>query len=202
MKQAPLGRRPAAGVPGALFVELLSGRWVARSRHEENGEILLVFSSKGSRVARLSTRHRQALELAARGRSIKQIAHEMRTGVSTASTHLAAGLGRLGLTRADVALLMATCIRSSAAHESPPEVEAVLSIRLDVESIPLSSELTTAERDVARALLRGHSNAKIAADRRRSLRTVANQVAVVFRKLGVRSRGELFASCAHREREE
>jgi DNA-binding NarL/FixJ family response regulator len=53
--------------------------------------------------------------------------------------------------------------------------------------------LTEAERAVVSGVLRGLSNAQIAADRGASVRTVANQLASIFRKLGVRSRHELIA---------
>jgi DNA-binding NarL/FixJ family response regulator len=53
--------------------------------------------------------------------------------------------------------------------------------------------LTAAERAVLKALLRGRSNLAIAQARRVSVRTIANQVASVFAKLGVRSRSELAA---------
>ncbi len=57
----------------------------------------------------------------------------------------------------------------------------------------LPSVLTASERCVFQALLTGKSNREIASGRRRSLRTVANQVAAIFTKLGVGSRAELFA---------
>ncbi|HEY1953967.1 MAG TPA: helix-turn-helix transcriptional regulator, partial [Polyangiaceae bacterium] len=53
--------------------------------------------------------------------------------------------------------------------------------------------LTRAERAVARRVARGESNAEIARARGSSPRTVANQVAQIFRKLGVASRAELGA---------
>ena len=56
-----------------------------------------------------------------------------------------------------------------------------------------ADELTPAERQVALAVLAGYSNAEIARTRGSSPRTVANQIASIFRKLGVRSRGELAA---------
>jgi DNA-binding NarL/FixJ family response regulator len=53
--------------------------------------------------------------------------------------------------------------------------------------------LTSAEREVRAALLRGETNAQIAAARHTSVRTVANQVASLMRKLSVGSRAELAA---------
>lgn len=55
------------------------------------------------------------------------------------------------------------------------------------------STLTPAEREVVRGLLQGLSNAEIATNRKTSGRTVANQIAAVFRKLDVSSRAELAA---------
>lgn len=53
--------------------------------------------------------------------------------------------------------------------------------------------LTAAERDVLELLLAGSSNAEIAKKRKTAIRTVANQVASLFRKFGVGSRAELAA---------
>lgn len=70
--------------------------------------------------------------------------------------------------------------------------------RLAIISLPVDasydfSSLTPAERAVARALLKGQSNSAIATTRGSSERTVGNQVASVFRKLGIASRSELAA---------
>ncbi len=56
-----------------------------------------------------------------------------------------------------------------------------------------AASLTDAERDVLSGILNGESNAEIARRRRSRPRTVANQVASIFRKLGVSSRLELIA---------
>jgi DNA-binding NarL/FixJ family response regulator len=55
--------------------------------------------------------------------------------------------------------------------------------------------LTDAEREVASLMLEGASNAEIARARGSAVRTVANQAASIFRKLGVSSRRELAALC-------
>lgn len=54
--------------------------------------------------------------------------------------------------------------------------------------------LTLAEANVAQLIVAGRSNREIAALRGSRERTVANQVASVFRKLGVSSRSELIAA--------
>lgn len=68
---------------------------------------------------------------------------------------------------------------------------AVLSFPTDQLRVPES--LSPAERDVTFALLHGATNAEIAARRGVAVRTVANQIASIFKKLGVSSRTELAA---------
>jgi len=62
-------------------------------------------------------------------------------------------------------------------------------------SVPLNRqaprELTSAEQAVARRAAAGQSNGAIARSRGSSQRTVANQLAAIYEKLGVRSRAEL-----------
>lgn len=68
---------------------------------------------------------------------------------------------------------------------------AVLSFELrELEVPPVLSE---AEQHVIAGVLRGWSNARIASERGRAVRTIANQLAAVFRKLEVHSRRELVA---------
>ncbi len=76
------------------------------------------------------------------------------------------------------------------ALESDDGELAVLSFTLPGDD---AINLSSAESDVARHILAGRSNSEIAALRRCSTRTVANQVASLFRKLGVGSRLELVA---------
>ncbi len=65
---------------------------------------------------------------------------------------------------------------------------------------PLRAGLTPAERQVVLLIARGLSNADIARRRGSAPRTIANQAASVFRKLGVGSRLELGALIARGER--
>jgi DNA-binding CsgD family transcriptional regulator len=54
-------------------------------------------------------------------------------------------------------------------------------------------ELSAAERAVVTAALAGKTNGEIGRERRTSARTIANQLASAYRKIGVQSRGELAA---------
>ena len=69
--------------------------------------------------------------------------------------------------------------------------EVVLVLSYAQLRAPKTSSLTRAEEDVTRLLLSGRSNASIAEQRKTSIRTVCNQVASIFKKLGVSSRLEL-----------
>ena len=70
----------------------------------------------------------------------------------------------------------------------------IFEIRLDPPAADaLLAPLSQAEVAVAELLLEGKSNADIARARGTSVRTVANQVANIFRKLDVASRSELYA---------
>lgn len=71
-------------------------------------------------------------------------------------------------------------------------VRAVL-IEVPVDGLDLPDTLTSSEREVVQLVAQGLSNEEIAAARGRSARTVANQLAAVYRKLGVFSRTELLA---------
>jgi len=57
----------------------------------------------------------------------------------------------------------------------------------------LADALTAAEREVVEAVQAGHSNASIARARGTSPRTIANQLASIYAKLGIVSRHELSA---------
>ncbi len=61
------------------------------------------------------------------------------------------------------------------------------------EPVPEAPTLTRAEQAVLQLLLEGRTNAEIAKVRKTAVRTVANQVASLFKKHGVSSRSELAA---------
>lgn len=71
--------------------------------------------------------------------------------------------------------------------------EEVVVLSFPLPGYRLPDTLTAAERAVVELLLEGRSNANIASARGTSVRTVANQVASIFRKVGVTSRAELMA---------
>jgi DNA-binding NarL/FixJ family response regulator len=154
------------------------------------------------------------LALRARGKSLKVIAAELATSPATVTRELRRAMAQLGArTTAELAAIFAASAdavrveRSARAGSDavPHALEAqllkksgrpylVLSFPLVRFRVPRG--LTDAEKSVLGLLLRGHSNAAIAKHRATSQRTVANQVASIFRKLGVSSRAELAATLA------
>jgi DNA-binding NarL/FixJ family response regulator len=64
-------------------------------------------------------------------------------------------------------------------------------IVVSIASPRVEARLTESEGEVAKLVAAGLSNAEIAAARRRSERTVANQVASVLEKLGAASRHQV-----------
>lgn len=72
-------------------------------------------------------------------------------------------------------------------------------VRLAVPRARLPAKLTSAEREVVALLLAGKSNAEIAKARGVALRTIANQVASILRKMRVGSRSALLARLSRSE---
>lgn len=67
------------------------------------------------------------------------------------------------------------------------------SVTPDQPVLENAGRLTASELAIAELVLQGHATAEIARARGRSVRTIANQIAAIYRKLGVKSRRELFA---------
>jgi DNA-binding CsgD family transcriptional regulator len=73
------------------------------------------------------------------------------------------------------------------------ELDDVELIVLGLEAEAAAPELTRAEQEVVRLVLDGCSNREIAQRRNASVKTVANQLMMIYRKLGIVSRFELAA---------
>jgi len=72
-------------------------------------------------------------------------------------------------------------------------VYVVLTLPIRGADDPTFWSLTATERAVASAASAGLSNAEIAGERGVAIRTVANQLGAIYRKLGLHSRAELAA---------
>jgi DNA-binding NarL/FixJ family response regulator len=156
----------------------------------------------------LTARERQVVLYRARGYALKFIAYELGLTASTISSCVASARSKLGL-RSDVELIAMFCrldqpdqpeqhaepelcaprgLRKSALVHKGAHLLVLSFLRCDFE-VPAC--LSDAERYVLGFLLSGEAMAKIAARRGTSLHTVCNQVASIYKKVGVGSRAEL-----------
>ena len=143
---------------------------------------------------KLSGRERCVIERLIGGSSQKTISFDLGVALTTVSVHLRVALDKLGIRLWEHAVLAGSIIQSRRAVENgagpmgADERLAVAKVELCSKAL---SQLTSAEREVALLVVDGLTNAEIGVQRHTSPRTIANQVAAVFRKLGVHGRLEL-----------
>ena len=173
--------------------ELLTGRMRLVSR-EEDGAGGSVLSFEAAQL-RLSRRELSVLAAAESGVANKLVALEQSLACSTVSESLHTAIGKLGFVGRTEFLKVMACLRSGGSGQGVRLVGGVelCWVFLPVEALGLDPRLTSAERQVVTGVLNGRTNAAIAMARRTSSRTVANQLAAIYRKLGVSSRWELTA---------
>jgi DNA-binding NarL/FixJ family response regulator len=142
-------------------------------------------------------KERRVLSLLVEGASQKQIAYEIGVSAPAVSICVRNLLDKLGLDQTLHLILLVRAVdgisemrlvEMSRRLEALGPAEFAVHVAPDPEAV---ARLTIAELDVTLAVLAGHGNGEIATQRRTSLRTVVNQLAAVFRKLGVSGRLEL-----------
>lgn len=181
-----------AGV--ALWSNLVEGRWSLVDDHEESGQryVLAVRNDAYADVVALTRREALAVDLAIRGRSAKECVDEL--GVSLSAVyglrHGAAKKLSVG-SLADVVALGRQLAGVQLTFTALGD-QSLVALRMPAAISRLSC-LTPAEREVGIDLLRALPQREIARRRGRSLRTIANQVASIYRKLQVGDRTEFVA---------
>ncbi|MDI3283820.1 LuxR C-terminal-related transcriptional regulator [Polyangium sp. 15x6] len=135
----------------------------------------------------------------ANGHSNKLIAYELGIPEGTVATHIRSIRMKLGVRSRTELVDRYLTLRDAEVSEFSIFASRVMIGAAEAAS-PDAASLTPSECDVASMAARGMSNARIAAGRRCSTRTVANQLASVYRKLGVSSRAELSAPGFHRRK--
>ena len=147
---------------------------------------------------RLGRRELAVLTAAEGGVANKFVAIEQSLSCSTVSGSFQTAMGKLGFASRPEFLKVMACLRAPATQQGARLLGDLQHCWLVVpsEALGLDPRLTAAERQVVVGVLRGRSNAAIATARRTSCRTVANQLAAIYRKLGVSSRWELAARSA------
>ncbi len=174
---------------------LVEGRWSLVDHFDRLGKRYVVAHKNDPEVRDprgLSVREKQIAELVGLGRSTKEIAYELGLKDSAVGMAATAVCRKLGLSsRTELALFFAPRGLRARMEEVMIEGEDLLfgSIPLLEESVVAS--LSGAERQILHELLAGSTTADISRRRGTSSNTVANQIASIFQKLGVRSRAEL-----------
>jgi len=144
----------------------------------------------------LSRKEREVFERLVGGSCQKEIAYDIGVALTTVSAHVRFSLHKLGLENWETAVLVVAALEHGVAvPDGGSEDEATVEREVHLSERELA-RLTNAERVVALFAVDGHTNAQIASIRQCSPRTVANQVASAFRKLGVRCRLELIRCLA------
>lgn len=181
----------------ALWQGLVRGTWSLVDRWDTDGKryIAAIPNPPTNLDPRaLTPREGAAAKLAADGASAKEIAYALGVSASNARALLSAALTKLGLrTRADLYRWSPTSADVHVLPTSPP-IHALAIPERDPSTWTPPADLTAAEVEVARLAALGRTNAEIARIRETSVRTVANQMATLLRKLGVASRADILRS--------
>jgi len=185
-----------------LWLELCRGTWRFRDTFPTENRYIALIEEPSVRFPQpLKACKLGVLNRVLLGEAPKAVAMELRMGLSSVAAAIQdclLGMGIPGrLSQASVLLTMAACAahrpESSPTHGRLSRVElggqaywVVSVVRPDL-NFPVA--LSHAEAAVVRELVAGRSHAEISCLRATSRRTVANQLAMVFRKLGVSGRG-------------
>lgn len=184
------GVRAAGGEEAlTLWRGLVDGRWSLVDCFDTDGKRFHVAVRNDPdvppRITRLSERERQVARMAGQGMGHAEIAYALGVGESGVGNALTRALRKLRLRHRTE---LPWVVEATARRLPGPEHVAVAATSWDEAAL---ARLTTAERAVARHVVAGDSDRAIAAARGTALRTIANQVRAISRKLGVSGRLEI-----------
>lgn len=172
--------------------DIAQGRWSIVARVEHEGRRWLVASANSAEhpdPRRLTPREDEAARLAMTGEAMKVIASDLDVATVTAAALVSRAMKKVGaVTRGD--LLALARLGSGVALT---QLDAALAAFPEPRSKAVDAQLPRGEHAVAALSVLGLSNQAIAERLGRSVRTVANQLSSVYRKLRVGSRSELAA---------
>ncbi|HYQ42436.1 MAG TPA: LuxR C-terminal-related transcriptional regulator [Polyangiaceae bacterium] len=176
---------------------LASGRSIVVESRTTRLRTHLVIANAGLNAYPPRARDLRILERLLLGESAKSLAIELKLSQSTIATALKRTLEGMGLKLLPSRLPLGLAVlvhhahgRAAVAmqrHLDPNPHRLVLSARF----ASLDEMLSPAVLDVVFQFAQGSSHAEIAAHRRTSTRTVANQIAMAFQRLGVSGRTQL-----------
>ncbi len=183
-----------------IWQDLVNGRCKIVASFATLERAYLAVARTETRRARVTGRSLEILERVLIGTSAKVVAIELGLAHSTISGSLRHSLETLGLTDppSRVPLGLAMLVRAARDQDAGGMQQnrglICHGVACDILSAPLRSLeplLSPAVRDVAYLHAQGNSHAQIAARRRTSERTVANQLAKAFHRLGISGRAGL-----------
>ncbi len=175
-----------------IWEALVAGRYSLVDRFESDGRRYVVAHENAPSAPDprgLTADERVVAGWVAQGHSDKLIAYELGRpeGTIRAITHRV--LRKLGArTRLEIVRALSRPDAATTIEVSP----GVVAMRWTDRAQRLR-RLTAAEREVARLVIEGKSTRELAALRGRSPRTIDNQLASIYRKLGISTRSELAA---------
>jgi DNA-binding CsgD family transcriptional regulator len=178
-----------------LWPALLDGTWslldtftADHARH-----VVACRNPASASLRALSSQERTILELALSGRSGKWIAYELVVSESGVTRALRSALTKIGAAHMSDLLGLPT-----ARFGLLPGMKANVTLAMArlAPARPLPATLSGAERAIVTGIADGKHVAAIARERGTSPRTVAHQLASIYRKLGASSRREVLALLA------
>lgn len=189
-----------------LWDAVCAGTWKFQEVFDSDLRCYAVLDAvEPAHIQPLPPRSRTILGRLLLGESHKVVAFELRVTPSTVATSAQTGLQTMGLkcygSRAPMLLGMAACaalyprrapIYARSARVNTGERECLL-VSMARPDLQFPVQLSPAEAAVLRQLVSGATHADIARSRAVSCRTIANQLANSFRKLGVSGRAALTA---------
>ncbi len=182
---------------------LVRGRWSIVDKFDTDGRRFVVAVRNDPRFGDcrgLSLQERQVAEFIGLGRSTKEVAYILGIPPASAENSARRVQVKLGLkSRAElVAFFAPQGVRARLATMMVGNDPVLIGSSIAGERWKVAG-LTESENAVLSLLVAGSSNQDIALKRSTSARTVANQIQSIFRKLSVRSRGELISHLAMNE---
>jgi DNA-binding CsgD family transcriptional regulator len=194
------GRTTEASIHLAdIWTRLLQGSLVVVDGHATDEHHVMRFRRRDP-AEPLTARQRIILE---RGLTnpLKSLAIDLELAPSTLASAMQGVLAHIGLDRrpSRVPVLIVLAARAATGGipdhircESEPVGDGFIT-RIPRVDHQLDGKLTPSEIAVVRSLIEGNSYVEIAKQRQTSVRTVANQIAAVFRRLRVSGRSELIS---------
>ncbi|MES1179175.1 MAG: helix-turn-helix transcriptional regulator [Myxococcales bacterium] len=189
-----------------LWHALCAGTWRFQEVFDSDSRCYAVIEP--ARAAKARPLRDRCLDILGRlltGQSHKEVAFDLEVARSTVASAAQQGLLTMGLKRQGSRAPMLLAMAANAALR-PRRVPVLarctrvgtdeggsLLVSVERPDALLPAQLSLAEASVLRLLLSGATHAQIARQRATSCRTVANQLASTFRKLGVSGRGALTA---------